>query len=215
MTNFVDRYSHIQKALSKIPEEQKAAVQELINMLNNDGTGEHTAIIFAIINKILNEMSEFGVDLELGMLTSEEKLSLENEIKKLIIEMQRTGRNISKEDMIKIIMSALYKEFKKIYGDMIPENEECLKPVIDRKYNEGFKNHIRLMIIQELNRLMVNSLGLSDERLATYYVNSVVHMSLKAEIERLRDQSIRKSNNNLRESVDQSRDNKSGQGRNF
>ena len=214
MSNFVDKYSHIEKALSKIPEEQRAAIQDLINMLNNDGTGDHTAIIFAIINKMLSEMAEFGIDLELGMLTSEEKLSLENEIKKLIIEMQRSGKNISKEDMMRIIMSAIYKEFKKIYGDMVPKDEDSLKPVLEKKYNQGLKKQLELMIIHELNRLMTNSMLLSDTRIAEYYVNSIVYMSLKAEIERLKDQSIRKSNS-IRESVDNSRDNTNNHGRNF
>ncbi|MBN8827212.1 MAG: hypothetical protein J0H68_00710 [Sphingobacteriia bacterium] len=130
--------------------ENNDVIDDLDNLLQASG---HEHELLALIYKLLSEMAKHGIESGINQLNTEERHSLENSIKGLIIQLKKEGKNVNAQDVIKFIMSLIHQNFSEKYSKKLQEQEN--KSFIKSEKLNNIRNVVTKHILNELTKIIM------------------------------------------------------------
>ncbi|MBN9542218.1 MAG: DUF5394 family protein [Alphaproteobacteria bacterium] len=207
------------KVSEKFPDYDKAALTEIMEILNNSDSKEHENAIIIMIDKILQELSERGIDHGLSILNVQERVDLEQEINKIVNKLRQEGKNVEGEDVVKLLIGMIHKKFREKHEDLLKDDDRMLTKEQKRASKEH-KKHLLEMAIYEFYKF-IHPQAIAGETALENFINNMVigglqyAMKHEAKTQNI-DKSFAKDMDNLHKDyhrqLDQHNTSKGGQG---
>lgn len=158
------------------PDIEANSIDEIIEEINALGAHDHEKMIMVLIDKILTELAEYGIEYGLSHLNSEEKFALEEEINHLVLQLKKEGKNVNSKQVVQFIIESIHKRFKKKYE--IQQEEDTTKTPEQIRVEKKYKEFLMRMVIYEMYKI-INPNRIAGETAIENFINNVRFRGLK------------------------------------